>query len=48
MEEFLIDKEIHLASCFNGDNNYFVVGFEDEIDLLAFETAWRYYNSKGE
>ena len=39
MEKKLIDMGIHLASRFNGDDNYFVVGFENKIDLLAFQFA---------
>ena len=36
MEKQLIDWGIHLASKFQGEDNYFIVGFEDEMDLLAF------------
>ena len=39
MEQQLIDWGIHLASRFDGDDNYFVVGFENELDLLAFQLA---------
>ena len=39
MEQQLIDWGIHLASRFDGDDNYFVVGFENELDLLAFHLA---------
>ena len=37
MEKQLIEWGIHLASKFQGEDNYFIVGFEDEADLLAFE-----------
>lgn len=39
MENQLIEWGIHLASRFQDDDNYFVVEFENEIDLMAFETA---------
>lgn len=39
MEQFLIDRDVHLDSRFNGDDNYFVVEFEDEIDMFAFQVA---------
>ena len=37
MEKQLIEWGIHLDSKFQGEDNYFIVGFEDEMDLLAFE-----------
>lgn len=40
MEQQLIDWGIHLDSRFNGDDNYFVVGFEDKDDLLAFKLTF--------
>ena len=39
MEKQLIEWGIHLDSKFQGEDNYFIVGFEDEMDLLAFELA---------
>ena len=39
MEKQLIAWGIHLDSKFQGEDNYFIVGFEDEMDLLAFELA---------
>ena len=40
MEKQLITWGIHLDSKFQGEDNYFIVGFEDEMDLLAFELAY--------
>ena len=40
MEKQLIKWGIHLDSKFQGEDNYFIVGFEDEMDLLAFELAY--------
>ena len=40
MEKQLIEWGIHLDSKFQGEDNYFIVGFEDEMDLLAFELAY--------
>ena len=37
MEKQLIAWDIHLDSKFQGEDNYFIIGFEDEMDLLAFE-----------
>ena len=37
IEKQLIAWDIHLDSKFQGEDNYFIVGFEDEMDLLAFE-----------
>ena len=37
IEKQLIEWGIHLDSKFQGEDNYFIVGFEDEMDLLAFE-----------
>ena len=37
IEKQLITWGIHLDSKFQGEDNYFIVGFEDEMDLLAFE-----------
>lgn len=48
MERKLIELDIHLASCFEGDSNYFVVGFENDVDLLAFEWAMQIEEAKGE
>ena len=39
MEKQLIAWGIHLDSKFQGEDNYFIVGFKDEMDLLAFELA---------
>ena len=40
IEKQLITWGIHLDSKFQGEDNYFIVGFEDEMDLLAFELAY--------
>ena len=40
MEKQLIEWNIHLDSKFQGEDNYFIVGFEDEMDLLAFELVY--------
>ena len=40
MEKQLIEWGIHLDSKFQGEDNYFIVGFENEMDLLAFELAY--------
>ena len=37
MEKQLIAWGIHLASKFQGEDNYFIVGFKGPMDLLAFE-----------
>ena len=39
IEKQLITWGIHLDSKFQGEDNYFIVGFKDEMDLLAFELA---------
>ena len=46
MEKQLIAWGIHLDSKFQGEDNYFIVGFEDEMDLLAFELCHVGYKSK--
>ena len=40
IEKQLIEWGIHLDSKFKGEDNYFIIGFEDEMDLLAFELAY--------
>ena len=40
LEKQLIEWEIHLASKFQGEDNHFIVGFENEADLLAFELCY--------
>ena len=40
IEKQLITWGIHLDSKFQGEDNYFIVGFEDEMDLLAFELVY--------
>ena len=37
MEKQLIKWGIHLDSKFQGEDNYFIIGFKGEMDLLAFE-----------
>ena len=46
MEKQLITWGIHLASRFQGGDNHFIVGFEDEMDLLAFELCHAGYKLK--
>ena len=45
-EKQLIEWGIHLASKFQGEDNHFIVGFENEADLLAFELRYAVYKSK--
>ena len=46
MEKQLITWGIHLDIKFKVEDNYFIVGFEDEMDLLAFKLVHGGYKSK--
>lgn len=39
MKEILKGMGIYIRSEFEGDDNYFVVGFENEVDLYLFELS---------